>query len=373
MRVALVHDYLVDAGGAERVLKVFHEIFPEAPIFTSVYNPHTTFADFRTMDVRPSFLQHFTTSKRRYRWLLPFYPLAFESFDLAGYDLVLSTTTSFAKGVITGPETLHICFCYTPTRFLWRTGDYLSRARWARRWRFLMAPLLHYLRLWDFAAAQRVDYFIAQSHVAARRIRKWYGQESTVIPSPIDTTRFQIDSQIEGYYLIVSRLEPYKRIALAVEAFNHLGLPLWIVGDGSDRRRLQKLAKPNIRFLGFVPEDQLVHLYARCWALIFPGEEDFGLTPLEANASGRPVIAYASGGALETVVEGVTGVFFHEPAAQALAQAVQDTDPSAFDPSALQAHAMKFDKEVFKQRVSAFVREKWVAWQLQSPEDQGMI
>ena len=358
MKAAIVHDYLVDTGGAERVVEVFHDIFPQAPIYTSIYNSVATFPSFRSMDVRTSFLQRLTTSKRRYRWLLPLYPLAFESFDLAGYDLVLSSTTSFAKGVITGPETLHICFCFTPTRFLWRTEDYLERAAFGRKWRPLMAPVLHYLRLWDFAAAQRVDYFITQSCVVAQRIRKWYGRESIVIPSPIDATRFQIGSQIEDYYLIVSRLEPYKRIDLAVEAFNYLGLPLWIAGDGSDRHRLQRLAEQNVQFLGFVPEEELVRLYARCRALILPGEEDFGLTPLEANASARPVIAYAGGGALETVKEAVTGAFFREPTAKSLIEAVKDVDVDAFNPAALRAHAMEFDKEAFKEKIVAFVNGK---------------
>lgn len=353
-----MHDYLVDKGGAERVLEIFHEIFPEAPIFTSIYDPDTTFPSFRTMDVRPSFLQHFIASKKRYRWLLPFYPMAFESFDFTGYDLVLSSTTSFAKGVITGPDTLHICFCFTPTRFLWRTEDYLRHASFRRKWRPLMTPVLHHLRLWDFAAAQRVDHFIAQSCVVARRIRKWYGRESIIIHSPIDVTRFQIDNQVEDYYLVVSRLEPYKRIDLPIEVFNRIGLPLLIVGDGSDKHRLRKLAKPNIRFLGFVPEEQLVRIYARCRALIFPGEEDFGLTPLEANASGRPVIAYAGGGALETVIEGVTGVFFREATAAALAEAVKNITFNAFDPVAMRAHAMKFDKEIFREKIRSFLSEK---------------
>jgi glycosyltransferase involved in cell wall biosynthesis len=221
-----------------------------------------------------------------------------------------------------------------------------------------MAPVLHYLRLWDFAAAQRVDHFITQNRNVAQRIRKWYGRKSTVIPSPIDATRFKMDSQTENYYLIVSRLEPYKRLDLAIEAFNHLGLPLWIVGDGSDRARLQQLAKPNIKFLGFVPEEQLIRAYARCQALIFPGEEDFGLAPLEASASGRPVIAYAGGGALETVIEGATGVFFRAPTSESLAQAVKDIDIDAFAPTALRAHALKFDKVNFKERILAFVSER---------------
>src|SRR5437667_4961834 len=225
MNVALVHDYLVDAGGAERVLLILHEMFPNAPIYTSVYNPRSAPSAFSRLDVRTSFLQRVAATRKNYKLFLPLFPLAFESFDLSAYDVVVSSTTSFAKGVVTGADTTHFCYCNTPSRFAWRAHDYLRRERFPAPVRTAIWVMIHYLRLWDYAAAQRVDYFIAGSANAARRIRKHYGRAARVVAAPIDVRRFTLAADLDDYYLIVSRLMPYKRIDLAIEAFNHLRLP----------------------------------------------------------------------------------------------------------------------------------------------------
>lgn len=359
MRVALVHDYLVDSGGAERVVIALHEVYPGAPIYTSVMDARTTFADFRAMDVRTSFLQRLPVRKSNYKYLLPFFPLAFESFDFSEYDVVLSSASAFAKGVVTAPETLHVCYCHTPSRFAWRYHEYIAQEQLGRVTRLVIALIVHRLREWDYAAAQRVDFFIANSRVTAQRIRKNYRRDAVVIPPPVAVENFAPRDDIGDYYLVVSRLAPYKRIDLAVQAFNELGLPLKIVGAGVDAARLKKMAADNIEFLGHVPQARLADLYARCRAVIFPGVEDFGIVPLEANAAGRPVIAFAAGGALETIIEGETGVFFRAQTPDALAAMVAATDVSNFDARVLRAHAEQFSQTRFKERIANFIEEKW--------------
>lgn len=358
-RVAIVHDYLVDSGGAERVVIALHELYPDAPIFTSVMDPQTTFPDFRAMDVRPSFLQRLPVRKSNYKFLLPFFPLAFESFDLSDYDVILSSASAFAKGVIPSSDSLHLCYCHTPPRFAWRFHEYVAQEQMGRIKQAFIQLIVHYLRIWDYAAAQRVDEFIANSQATARRIRKNYRRDATVINPPVAVERFAPRDDIGDYYLIVSRLAPYKRIDIAVQAFNELRLPLKIIGAGIDATRLQKMASSNVELLGHVPQDRLVELYARCRAVIFPGVEDFGIVPLEANAAGRPVIAYAAAGALETIVDGVTGVFFYEQTVASLAQAVQDTDVMRFEARTMRQHAEQFSQTRFKARIANFVDEKW--------------
>lgn len=354
LRVAIVHDYLVDRGGAERVVLVLHELFPQAPIYTSIFDARTTLPEFRTLDVRTTWLQRLGFRRRTYKLLLPFYPRAFEDLRLDGYDLVMSSTTSFAKGVLSGPGTLHVSYCNTPTRFLWWTRDYLARQSVPRLARPIAERLLRGMREWDYAAAQRVHHFIAGSRNAADRIRKYYRREATVIHSPIDVRAFAPTDDVGEFFLVVSRLVLYKRIDLAIEAFNRLRLPLWIVGEGPAGGRLRSLAGPTVRFLGWQPDTRVRELLARCRALVLPGEEDFGLTPLEANASGRPVVAYAGGGALETVTA-ETGILFREPTSESLAAAVRVASSATFDREILRAHAARFDKEIFKERVREFV------------------
>lgn len=362
-KVALVHDYLVDNGGAERVVEVFQEIFPTAPLYTSVYNPPTTLDSFASKDIRPSFLQKLKPGKKRYKWLLPLFPYAFESFDLNAFDLVLSSTTAFAKGVITGPKTCHFCYINTPSRFAWRYQDYISQENFHGPKKWALDAMMPFLRNWDYTAAQRVDYFIAGSHNCRQRVEKFYRREATVIHSPIDASRFEPAGSHGDYFLVVSRLAPYKRIDLAVAAAARLGKPLKVVGSGVDLERLKKLAGPQTQFLGRVDDAELKHLYSDCLAFILPGEEDFGLTPLEAMASGRPAIAYRAGGAMETIVEGETGLFFDEQTVDSLAGAMANFGESRFQTARLRQWAEGFDKELFKQKLTAFMEEKYTEFQ----------
>lgn len=355
MKLAIVHDYLNQYGGAERIIEIFHEMFPEAPIYTSIYDPEALPPVFRQMDIRPSFLQRIPFIKKTLQYYLPLLPLAFEHFDLQEYDVVLSSTTSFAKGVITSPDCVHICYCNTPMRFAWRYHDYVRDCEIGALRRKALALALHPIRLWDAVSANYVDYFIANSYNIARRITKFYRRDSQVIHCPVDCSRYAISPEIGDYYLIVSRLREYKRIDIAIQAFNQLALPLIIIGDGNDRERLERLAGESVHFLGKVDDPTLQRYYARCLALIFPGEEDFGLTPVEAQASGRPVIAYARGGALETVLDQVTGRLFEPQTPEALADAVRTFDVAAVDPQTIRTHALQFDVSHFKQKISAFM------------------
>lgn len=350
LRVALVHDYLNQSGGAEKVLAALAEMFPAAPIYTSVYDADAMPDLWRRRDIRTSFMQRISPRVSIAKAFLPFYPPAFETFDLRAFDLVISNTTTFAKGVLTRPHTLHVSYCSNPTRFLWMFEEYLEHeerpAVVRRTLRWMSTPL----RVWDYAAAQRVDHFVANSRNTALRIAKYYRRDSEVVPPPIDVGRFSPDGRVEDYFLVVSRLQSYKRIDIAVDACTRLGLPLHVVGEGPDRTRLQALAGPKVQFLGRVSDDEVRLQLARCKALVFPGEEDFGLVPLEAQACGRPVLAYAAGGALETVKEGETGMFFRQPTAESLADVLTKFD-DRFDSSRLQAHARQFDKPVFEQRM----------------------
>jgi glycosyltransferase involved in cell wall biosynthesis len=316
-------------------------------------------ARYRDWDIRTSFLQRLPGSRSRHQLYLFLYPAAFEQFDFGEYDLVINNSSAFSYGIITKPETKHLCYCLTPARFLWNYHDYARRERLSVLARVALLPMLVNLRMWDAQAARRVDQFIAISDLVAARIRKFYGRTAPIIYPSIDVDGFRTvpGSEVGDYYLIVSRLIPYKRIDLAVRAFNELGLPLKIVGGGRDRAALEKLAKPNVRFLGRVSDGDLRDLYARCRAFIFPGEEDFGLTPLEAQASGRPVIAYGAGGALETIVEGQTGAFFRQASAEALAEAVSSLDWRRFDATAVRAQAQRFDHSIFRHRFQNSVAE----------------
>lgn len=355
MRVALVTSWLNQYGGAERVLEVLHEMYPQAPVFTSIFRPEALPPPFRQWEVRLSFLDKLPFIREHHQPFLPLYPLAFESFDLKGYDLVLSISSAFAHGVITPPQTSHISYCLTPPRFLWDYHHYAEGESLSPLARALLAPILLYLRLWDLAASRRVDRFLAISRTVQRRIAKYWGREAEVIYPPIDVSSFTLSDGYDDYFLVVSRLVPYKRLDLAVQAFSELKLPLMVVGDGRDRARLQVLAGPNIRFMGRLPEGEMRKLLSRCQALIFPGEEDFGLVPLEAQASGRPVIAYAAGGALETVEEGVSGLLFHEQGAEALAEAVRRFDASQFSPALIRERVRAFDIQNFRARIKAYI------------------
>jgi len=340
------------------VLEVVHAMYPQAPVYTSIYWPQALPAAYREWDIRTSVLDRLPLIHRHHQWFLPFYRYAFESFDLSEYDLVLSVTSAFAHGITTRSKALHLCYCLTPARFLWDYQSYVAREGLGRLAKWVLPPLINRLQGWDRAAATRVGHFVAISEAVRQRIRKCYGRDSAVIYPPVDTQRFQVSSEVGSYFLIVSRLVPYKRIDLAVRAFSQLGLPLWIIGDGRDRLTLEAMAGPNVRFLGRLGDDEAKAYLARCRAFVFPGEEDFGIAPLEAQAAGRPVIAYAAGGALETVVDGQTGLFFREPTAESLAETVRGLDDRNFDPLAIREHALRFDRAVFLQSFGHLIKEK---------------
>ncbi len=360
MKVALVHDYLNQMGGAERVVMAFHDIFPDAPIYTSIYDPKRVDPAFQKMDVRTSFMQKLPLVTKHHQPYLPFYPFAMESLDLRGYDLVLSSSSAFGKGVITRPETLHICYCHTPMRWCWAYDEYVEREQLGKVARRVLPLLITGLRVWDQTSAMRVDHFIANSPVVAERIQKYYRRDAIVIPPPVEASRFIFDPTIqpEDYFLVVSRLIPYKRIDLAIEACNRLQLPLVIIGSGRDEERLKKMAGPTIRFMGRLSDEEVLHYYAHCRALLFPGEEDFGITPLEAQASGRPVIAYGVGGVLASVIDGITGVFFHEQTAASLASVLATFDEHSFDTQVIRNHALEFDMPRFRRRILQFIEAK---------------
>ena len=349
MKLALVASWLNQYGGAERVLEVAHELFPDAPVFTSTYQAAAMPEAYKTWDIRASFFDSIPLANKRL--LLPLYPAAFESFDLRGYDVILSITSAFAHGVHMPPGVRHICYCLTPARFLWNYGDYVNRERIGRLLRLGLPFFIARLRAWDRRAAGRVTQFIAISETVRERIAKYYQRDAIIIHPPVDVERFAVSRARDGFFLILSRLVPYKRIDLAVQAFNELDLPLIVAGDGRDRARLQAMAKSNVQFLERPSDEQARDLLARCRAFLFPGEEDFGITPLEANACGKPVIAFAGGGALETIIAGVTGEFFREPTAASLANAIRALDDDKYDPLTMRRHAEKFSVAVFKEKL----------------------
>lgn len=366
MKVALIHDHLAQDGGAEKVLAVFAEMFPEAKIYTLLYDKKNI-NHLKNHQIDASVIQRLPGGVRHYRWYLQFMPMAVEFFDLREFDLVISDTSSFAKGVITLPDTLHICYCHTPTRYLWSDAhQYLNELKFNKYFKKIIAMVLNRLRIWDYNAAQRVDHFIANSQMVAGRIRKYYRRESQVIYPPVETTKFSIAEKMpeknEAYFLAGCRLVPYKRIDLVIEAFNLLGdnYRLKIFGDGLDLDRLKKIANGNnnIEFLGRVSDEEKAKLYQNALAFINPQEEDFGITPVESMAAGRPVIAYRKGGALETVIEGQTGLFFNEQAPESLAAVLRSFQTNNFNPQAIRAHAEKFSVANFKEQIEKFIAEK---------------
>ncbi|MDQ2732603.1 MAG: glycosyltransferase [Armatimonadota bacterium] len=355
MKVALVHDFMVQMGGAEKVVDIFHDLFPEAPLYTSIYEPDAMPDRYRGWDIRTTFLQRIPYREKFHRLALLFYPLAFESLDLSEYDLVLSSSSAFAKGVITQPHTRHICYTHTPMRFAWSTRSYVESEGISKGLQNLLFPGTHYLRLWDAAASSRVDQYVANSSIVSQRIEKFYRRDSEIIYPPVDTDLFTIAPQVEDYSIVVSRFVPYKRLDLAVDAFTALNRPLKVVGDGRQMDALRARAGKTVEFLGRVGDAELRNLMARAKAFIMPGEEDFGIAPVEANACGRPVIAYAAGGALDTQIDGVTGVLFKESSVESLCDAVRRADTISFDPGVIRSHALQFDTRVFRQKIQQVV------------------
>jgi glycosyltransferase involved in cell wall biosynthesis len=359
VKVALVHDWLNQKGGAENVLEILAGLFPAVPIYTSMYDPERMPPSYRTWDIRTSFMRRLPGVASHHQAYMPLYPLAFRSLDLSAYDLVLSNKSGFCHGVHTGPDTEHICYCLTPTRYLWMYDLYQQREDISPLVSTVVRLILPALRRWDYSAAQRVNHFIAISSEIQNRIRRFYDRESAVIYPPVDTDRFTPSQEPpEDYFLIVGRLIPYKRVDLAVQAFTELGLPLVVVGEGRDRPELQAIAGANVTFLGQVPDGpELLRLFQRCQAFVFPGLEDFGIAPVEAQAAGRPVIAYAGGGALDTVREGVTGTFFREQTAEDLAAAVRGFSAADYDPRACRSNAERFSEETFRSELVTFIEE----------------
>lgn len=359
MKTALIHDWLPFMGGAERVLTNFLEIYPTSPIYTTICNRDRLDGPLKEADIKVSALQKGKKNIENHRKLFPFMPTAIESFDLNSYDIVLSSSSSVAKGVITNPNTMHICYCHSPMRYGWEfSHEYAGKMAGGSNFKNkILSYFLSGIRLWDNVSADRVDYFIANSENVARRIWKHYRRKSVVIHPPVRCDLFKPSETDEDYFLILSRLQEYKRIDVAIDAFNKNGLPLVIIGDGPDRDKLEKMANSNIKFLGRQPDEVIKDYYAKCRGFIFPGEEDFGITPLEAQSSGRPVVAYGKGGALETVVDNVTGVFFEDQTEESLNIAIKKFEGMTFDKTEIRKHAQKFDESIFKAKIETHINK----------------
>ncbi|MDH5299870.1 MAG: glycosyltransferase [Gammaproteobacteria bacterium] len=361
MKVAIVHYWLVNMRGGEKVLEALCDIYPEADIFTHVVDQNSLSTKLRKHQIYTTFINKLPGAVKHYQKYLPLMPLALEQLDLREYDLVISSESGPAKGVITSPDSVHICYCHSPMRYLWDMyQDYLQNQSWFMR--LLMRPLTHYLRLWDFASAARVDHFIANSEYVARRIAKCYRRSAQVVHPPVSLQDFSLaEDAVDGeYYLLLGQLVAYKRADLAVKAFNQMGKRLVVIGEGEQYEELKRIAGPNIEILGRQSFEKIQQYYASCKALIFPGVEDFGIVPLEAMASGRPVLAYAKGGALETVIDGVTGLFFHQQTVEALMDVVHRFEglQADFVKAKISAHAQAYGVERFKQEIQAAIGEK---------------
>lgn len=351
LKIALVHEYLTNFAGSEQVLLALHEMYPDAPIFTAMYYPDKV-PQFKNADVRTSFLQHFPRIKEKV--YIPLLPLAVEGYDLSKFDIIISDSHIAAKGVITKPETLHLCYCHTPIRYAW-SGYLDPRGSGSPLRRFAN----HYLRIWDFLASKRVDYFIANSNYIAERIKKFYRTDAMVIHPPVDTGRLSpTEAPIEDYYIYSSRLIDYKKPDLVVKAFNEMGKKLVILGRGEMLGQLKAMAKPNITFItDFISDQEMAKLFSSAAAMVFPAEEDFGIVMIDMLACGRPVIAYRGGGATDIIVEGKTGEYFNEQSVESIIKAVVSFDPMGYDKDVILSHAKKFDKAVFKQKIAELVNQ----------------
>ncbi len=357
MKIALVHDYLTQRGGAERVFELMCQHFPTGTIYTSLYSPETT-VDLGGRKVHTTFLQWVPLAKKYFRLFAPFYFAAFRSLDLREYDLILSSSASFAKVVRKRPDAKHICFCHNVTRFLWDTDTYLREYDTFRPYTWVLNRVFDWMRAEDVRYAQEPDLYIANSTTVQGRIEKIYQQPAITINYPIDTSRFSFSDQKEDFYLAASRLLSYKKIDVIVEAFNHLGLPLYITGDGPEIAKLRALAQPNVQFLGYVSDSRRCELLTKAKGVIVAALEDYGLVPVEANASGTPVLSYGAGGVLDTQIDGVTGVFFESQTADALCNAVKRFETMTWDYHRIHEHAVsKFSEQTFFQQVDQVLAE----------------
>ncbi len=371
MRIALVHDWLTGMRGGEKVLEVLCELFPDADLYTLICIRERVSKTIREMRIKTSFLDKLPLAAAHYRSFLPLFPTAIEQFNLKGYDLVISTSHCVAKGVLSAPDALHISYCFTPMRYLWDMNSEYFSGRGSALRSLPLSLFLNYLRMWDVNSSQRVDAFVAISRHVQRRISKYYGRESTVIYPPVDCDFFTPPEQggrPDDYFLMVSALTPYKRVDIAIEAFNHSGKRLVIVGDGPQLKSLKKLARRNVEFLGWQSNEKVREYYRGCRAFIFPGEEDFGITPLEAQACGKPVVAFGRGGVLESVIpfpgDGCTGVLFEVPTAESLLGAVDVLEKNLFQFNAqgIRSNALRFDKRHFRERIRLFAQNRYQAF-----------
>jgi len=357
-KIALAHDHLFQIGGAEKVLAALASLDEEAPIFTLVNNTRITQNILKQSRIITSSLKKIpgTSIFKIFKYFLVFMPKVWEKTDLSAYDLIISSSSAFVKGVKIGNNSRHICYCYAPTRYLWDDKEeYIGNLPEGKILKIFLPKVLNRLQIWDFNKAQQIDYFIATSKFIADKILKHYKKRAIIIYPPVKIDDFTIVDQVEDYYLIVSRLRPYKKVDLAIKAFNNLKLPLKIIGGGSELRRLKRMAHNNIEFLGELNDQDRNYYLSRCKAFIYPQIEDFGITAIEAMASGRPVIAYAEGGALETVVEGVTGTFFYDQTWESLAHKILHFDDRKFNSQILRSHAAQFDEVIFKQKILNFI------------------
>lgn len=361
MKVALVHDHLNQNGGAERVLEALQSIWPNAPTFTLIYDQKIMSSHFAHKDIRTSFLQKIPFAKKKLRWLLPLMPIATESYDLSDFDIVISSSSAFAKGILPPPYGLHFCYCHTPTRYLWTDAhSYVDDLKTSRIIKKILPIFQTFLRIWDISSLDRVDHFIANSETVKYRIKRYYNRDSIVINPPVDIDKFKISNEPKRYFLAGGRLVSYKKFDLIVEAFNKTGRPLKIFGSGPMERELRAMAKDNIEFLGRVSDEKRTELFQDCIAFLHPQEEDFGITPIEAMAAGRPVIAYRRGGAIETVLDGKTGVFFDRQNIAELCTIILQFNHEDFDPKAIRQHAETYSTAIFRKNISKLVNEKWL-------------
>lgn len=361
MKIALVHDYLVQRGGAERVLEALTELFPYAPIYTLIYDKESMQGLFAEKDIKTSFLQRLPFSRQNHRIFPPLMPLAIEQFDFSAYDVVVSDSSSYAKGILTQPKTLHICYMHTPMRYAWDDCQkYTDDFGFPRFIKAIVPFFMSPIRLWDKLSIDRVDHIVANSSFVQKRIQKYYRKSSEIIHPPVDVNRFFIapEKERKEYFLMVGRLIAYKRHDIAIHAFNRLGLPLKIIGRGPELVRLKKIAGPNIEFLERVSDEELPKYYAECRAFVFPQEEDFGIVAIEAMASGRPIIAYYGGDIVEHAEEGKTGVFFEHQTSKDVEGAVRKFSDMEFDPEYIRKRALDFDKEIFKRKMKEYIDTK---------------
>jgi glycosyltransferase involved in cell wall biosynthesis len=370
-RVALVHDFLLDLRGAERVFAAICDAWPEGDVFTAVYDEEGTEGRFAARVPRTSFLQRVRPTARTFRPLLPLYPYAIESFDLRGYDIVISSSSAWSHGVLVDPDAVHVCYCHNPFRYAWSEREATLSARPAVL-RPPLGVLLSRWRQWDWIAAQRVDRYVANSHVTAGRVRRYFGREADVLHPPVELERFA-PGRVGEHYLVVAELMAHKRIAVAVEAFNRLRLPLVVVGDGPELRRLRRLAGPTVAFTGRATDAQVAELLRSAKALVVTAAEEFGIAAVEALASGRPVIALGAGGVLESVHEGETGAYYHDSTPEALAELVASFDPMAVDPAACVAAARRFGVERFQFAMRAIVAGAVAAERAPRPDDRPAV